>query len=324
MEGTKNARGSHATTKVKNTVRITWRECDYTVDVEGMYQVNDRTKTRRAVWREQSVLEGSQSTRSCWYFDASSRRNGMTGSAKWVPYAIDVQKRLEHAFRNTSRSQVVPNEGVVAGQHSDNPEPLIISRKPLTIEEFLSLVEGEHAKDISREQARAACDAALEPGTNSDLSFRIIRVLRFRCGFRFAVDDARRAALFIGSMGVLRLVLLSDPGLQLLGHSIFDKRYPRFANVSDHEGRKNCIKALLVRGAQLGDANNVPSSKLLRKIDADMSERWVDRYLCSMSFAGMELPDHVQERIVAFCAYRSRRSIATLSSLDTVDLQSLV
>merc|ERR1712083_1063901 len=108
-----------------------------------------------------------------------------------------------------------------------------------------------------------------------------------------------RAALGSSSMAVLRFVLESSPAIQLHGLDIFDRRYVG-TKVNGHESRKACLKALLARGAKLGPANNVPSSKLLRKLECESFQSWVDRYFKSMACARMDMPDNLRERICAF------------------------
>jgi hypothetical protein len=113
---------------------------------------------------------------------------------------------------------------------------------------------------------------------------------------QFSVDDARSIALFLGDISKLQEVLCSEPQVQLLGMEIFDRAYPGVA--LRKPGIKSSIKILLARGAKLG--RFAPSSKLLRKIEADEIPAWIQRYLNSMARAGMELPEPVQHQVCKF------------------------
>merc|ERR1712046_276280 len=115
-----------------------------------------------------------------------------------------------------------------------------------------------------------------------------------------SLDDVRRAALLIGSMAMLQIVLSSASRLQVTGMYIFDRRYPGQFKLNE-EGRKRCLKAILARGALLGPPNFVPTSKLLRKIEGDAFVDWARRYLDSMIVPGLPaLPDPARQCIARF------------------------
>merc|ERR1712232_1039252 len=110
---------------------------------------------------------------------------------------------------------------------------------------------------------------------------------------RCTLDDVRRAGLLVGSIAMLQLVLASNSKIQLQGMPIFDRRYPGQFKLNE-VGRKRCLKAMLARGAVLGPPNLLPSSKLLRKIEADAMAEWARRYLDSMVILGLPpLHDHL-------------------------------
>ncbi|CAK9099297.1 unnamed protein product [Durusdinium trenchii] len=105
--------------------------------------------------------------------------------------------------------------------------------------------------------------------------------------------QVRQAALS-GSTSQVRWLLCSQQ-VQVLGHEIFDRRYPGFVLKDEH---KCCIKMLLARGAKLG--RFAPSSKLLRKVESDCMGLWLQCFLRSAALAGMDLPDPVQSYLLEF------------------------
>merc|ERR1740121_376308 len=118
--------------------------------------------------------------------------------------------------------------------------------------------------------------ALLAPGIKSSVALPALGALVREQGLQFCAEDARHAALHVGSAAVLQVVLCSEPQVQVVGLDIFDRRYPGL--VFD-EGIKACVKILLARGAQLGKL--APPGKLLRKVEGDMLEAWAVRYLDS-------------------------------------------
>merc|ERR1712228_784805 len=95
-----------------------------------------------------------------------------------------------------------------------------------------------------------------------------------------------------GSMRLLRVVLASAPGVDLVGQDIFDKKYPKLR--VDDIGRKDCLRCLLARGMRLGSRDNAPQSKLVQKIEADATPSWEKRFLDSMMLAYPLLPELVR------------------------------
>lgn len=167
-------------------------------------------------------------------------------------------------------------------------------------EELASMVETVAAGNLTVQQMRLACDAAFAPTGDVTISLRILRTLALRHEMAFTSDDARQAAMRLGSMAALQIAFQSNPDLQMQGFAIFDRRYPGL-RIND-DGLKRCIKALAARGACLGHSglSFIPSSKLLRKIQADAFPSWVERYFVSMRAAGVDLPDLVQNTIEEF------------------------
>jgi len=273
-----------------------------------MYQRNDSSGRRREVRR----TEGSGVV---WIFN-SEQRVGQ-GAPRWTPFSMCVQRKLEEVFQRLKADGDLLIEAESLASHeciitdiiahsSQSPdrsapsEPSNVHQQKLNLDDTVALVH-QAPCTLSADQSRHACDSALAPGTDPRVSYRIMQPLVMKHHFRCSIDDVRKAALFVGSMSVMHLVLASAPDLQLVGESIFDKRYPGI-KINGENGCKNCLKALLARGARLGDPNNIPTSKLLRKIEADALNPWADRYLLSLSHAGVELPDNVQAVVRTFIA----------------------
>lgn len=169
-----------------------------------------------------------------------------------------------------------------------------------SVEHFFSLGQQASPGHLPPQDARAACDALLAPGVKASVVLPALRALVRHQVLQFCVKDVRRAALHIGSISVLQLVLCSEPQVQLVGLGIFDRRYPGF--ILD-ESRKECIKILLARGAELGKV--APPGKLLRKIEGEMLEPWVLRYLNSAASAGIDFPDVVQQHVLEFLSCKN-------------------
>lgn len=170
-------------------------------------------------------------------------------------------------------------------------------------EHFLAVAHQELGV-LEPSDVRVACDALLAPGVQPSVALPALRALVNHQGLQFTAQDARRAALHIGSAAVLQLVLCSEPQVQVAGLDIFDRRYPGL--VLD-DGRKECVKILSARGARLGTL--APPGKLLRKVEADTLEAWVSRYFESATRAGIDLPDVVQQHVLDFIGCDSAKSI---------------
>mmetsp|Transcript_24667 Transcript_24667/g.44879 ORF Transcript_24667/g.44879 Transcript_24667/m.44879 type:complete len:417 (-) Transcript_24667:28-1278(-) len=174
------------------------------------------------------------------------------------------------------------------------------SSAALSAEHFLALAQQASPGHLPLQDALVACDALLAPGVKPSVVLPALSALVRHQGLQFSVEDARRAALHVGSRAVLQLVLCSAPQVQVVGVDIFDRRYPGL--VLD-ESRKECIKILFARGAQLGKV--APPGKLLRKVEGDMLEAWVWRYLDSAARAGIDFPDVVQQHVLEFISCKS-------------------
>merc|ERR1712187_819883 len=119
-------------------------------------------------------------------------------------------------------------------------------------------------------------------------------------GLRCTPAEARHAGLVIGSMNLLRAVILSDPSMQLSGIEIFDRKFPGLK--VNERGRKNGIRSLLARGMTLGQ--HAPASKVLRKIEDDSLPLFASRFFAAMLQAYDFLPEQVVRRISMFLSAR--------------------
>jgi len=267
----------------------------YVVDVTGMYQKNLVSGNRRTVRR----------TGGTWFFDASSSASSRAGGpradpsagARWTRYESGLQRLLEEAYREHGAP------GEAAGEEGAPEASAEGSARGLGPAELLARASSAREGSLAAEELRAGVEAALAPGVDLGTRLRILEVLTLRHGARCTEDDVRRATLSVGSLAVLQIVLRSSPeDLQLAGMDIFERRFdPRFARLKiNDDGLKRCLKALLARGARLGQPSCVPASKLLRKIDADAFPEWVRRCLRSPKDPELELPEPLQARVEAF------------------------
>eukprot|EP00931_Biecheleriopsis_adriatica_P120346 TRINITY_DN95464_c0_g1_i1.p1 TRINITY_DN95464_c0_g1~~TRINITY_DN95464_c0_g1_i1.p1 ORF type:complete len:396 (+),score=53.60 TRINITY_DN95464_c0_g1_i1:61-1248(+) len=137
----------------------------------------------------------------------------------------------------------------------------------------------------------------------------LLLMLAQRQGVTCDASHVRHAGLVVGSMRLLQAVLLSAPGLWLVGEDLFNKRYPKLR--IQEESRKNCIRCLLARGMLLGSNENVPSSKLLRKIETDAEPLWAGRCLSSMMRSCPLIPDTLRSRVLTYLGNETEGWLAT-------------
>merc|ERR1712182_11578 len=104
----------------------------------------------------------------------------------------------------------------------------------------------------------------------------VVRAVRslIRLGLRPTPAQCRLVAIGLGSLSLLRVLLV------------------------DVQQSKGCLKALMARGALLGQ--HAPPSKLLRKLEDDGNALWNQRALDGVTRAHPEIPDVVLERMRAF------------------------
>jgi len=288
------------------------------IDVGKMRQLNCRTGLQQPVCRKRNQGQ--------WKWQYGTReKNGAQEKTKektkWATYPAEVCEKLERAYHEHLGAHYGFHDGASTGSmgpsemsgkveisepvRKESSDSLFEAPSPESLNETLEYLEAAQPKTLSPEEGASVRSVALSTGADPRIAFRTLRMLVRRHGIRCTLDDVRRAALLLGSMAMLQLVLSSDPSLQLVGMHIFDRRYPGQFKLNE-EGRKRCLKALLARGALLGPSNYVPTSKLLRKIEADAFALWSHRYLDSVAAAGFpELPDHARHAIGQFLGLQS-------------------
>jgi hypothetical protein len=316
----------HPTTKDCQLVKFTATNGEsYQINVEGMYQVNLLSGKRRVIRRR-----GGK-----WSFDRSSRRrheDEYFWSAYPLKLQLVLEAAFQSHCSIVDASEI--NGTICNGPRCPKGHKMISDHRWNHTCDMCEEVGTELrcTKDCDYDICRQCFDAAQVDNTcthrmghvsrsstakteqdisTADLAasykgiltssvcpFDAINMLRTLWQNRqlpFSAEDARHAALSIGSVAVLRIILCTGPGVQLLGVEIFDRRYPGFVLT---DGTKSCIRMLLTRGAWLG--RFAPASKLLRKIEADELPVWAQRYLNSMANVDMDVPDPLRHRIVSF------------------------
>lgn len=221
-----------------------------------------------------------------------------TDSRKWSRYPNEVCRELdilqlgvEEPARERPQPVKACDVAPVHGEALAEALQLQRSAKPMA----MAAEEVSRAKQLAFE----ACASELRLVRQS---VELLRELTHRQNLQCTVADARQAAVLIGSMVLLQVVLLSNPTMQLMGEEVFDQRYPSLK--LNTTGRKNTVRALLARGMKLG--SHAPSSKLLRKIEADSIPLWEERYLDAMMDAMPELPERVRDHIKSFLSSNAR------------------
>lgn len=236
-------------------------------------------------------------------------------------YPADVQEELEQIFlaRNapsstwardvihpaSSRNRAVARPKEIA-KLKTLPSGVVPSAEDLMGIPLASIVTLERSlpeQSLALEALTAILEillAAAESGGPADAgdAAALLKRLATRHGLRCSIEHARRAGLVIGSMQLLRAVLVSTPDLCLVGADIFDKRYAKLK--MNDSGRKNSIRCLLARGMRLGSKDCTPSSKLLRKVEEDAAPQWTTRWLDSAMLAYPTLPESMRSRVLAF------------------------
>lgn len=144
-----------------------------------------------------------------------------------------------------------------------------------SVDSLIAITGQTPPSSLKSQDVRAACEAVFTAGVSISMALRTLHTLVCDHGLQFSADDARRVAFSSGSVEVLQLVLCTPPQVQLLGLEIFDRHYSGLDR--SVLGFKSCIKILLARGARLGKF--APTSKLLRKFEADTKDAWAQRYL---------------------------------------------
>jgi len=245
----------------------------YDVDVVRMVQVHNESGTIRNIRREKA---------GTWRFEQKGN--------KWCPYPPEVANELERVFRGL-------------GHLGGSWDRLDVSATSGSAAAFSSLERSLSSARLGPDELSAAREMlflAAEAGTSSDVGRLAKLLLSFASqhGMSCDVSFARRAGLVVGSMCLLQAVFITAPMLCLIGEEVFDRKYPKLS--MQCIGRKNSVRCLLARGMTLGSRSNVPTGKLLRKVEADAEPAWVRRWLDSMMVVCPQMPQIAIDRICVF------------------------
>lgn len=220
-----------------------------------------------------------------------------TGPRKWSQYPNEVCRELERLHLESQQ----PLE-----ERSSPQKPASVSTAKVSLEVSLrkalehavAATPGAMSAEEVQEAKGLAFEAAAQEPHQAAAAAKLLECLVAKQGLCCGAPDARLAGLIVGSMALLRAVLRSDAGMALVGVEVFDQRYPSLKlNVP---GRKNGVRSLLARGMTLGAY--APSSKLLRKIEADSQPIWEERFLQAMMNACPLLPERTRDQVRDFLA----------------------
>jgi len=148
-------------------------------------------------------------------------------------------------------------------------------------------------------------DRVLQAPWSQERLLQAVRCL-LRTGWQPVPRNCRSVALGSGSLSLLRLLL--EAGVDVCGLVLFEPgskaKRSQATKKSQSEGSwvqrsKNALRALMARGAVLGDG--APPSKLLKKLEVEGDVLWVERALDGLLRARPELPDCVFFKLRAFC-----------------------
>eukprot|EP00933_Yihiella_yeosuensis_P020180 TRINITY_DN16248_c0_g1_i1.p1 TRINITY_DN16248_c0_g1~~TRINITY_DN16248_c0_g1_i1.p1 ORF type:complete len:366 (-),score=73.09 TRINITY_DN16248_c0_g1_i1:191-1195(-) len=297
---------------------VIYKACNdiqYKVDVNNMIQKNLSSGTIRTVVRQ----EGTDTVPSRWYF----LKNGNK-----VRYPLDVAHGLEDCFRSLrllDSSQKTDIEiddretlswtHVLASIDADTFRKIFFSSNSTGTEDSEASVAASTNEVVAEHSPRslaerAVSDEALQEELleavlkQSDWSeedaAEAIRWLVAR-GLKVNTSHCRKAALLHGGLGPLKVLLVEESvdvrGMVLLlpGTSTRDRGSTGWVQRS-----KAAIKALIARGALLGDQKSGSKSKLLRRLEEEGEAAWAKRCICSLQRDRPELPDVVTSRIAEY------------------------
>mmetsp|Transcript_113112 Transcript_113112/g.320112 ORF Transcript_113112/g.320112 Transcript_113112/m.320112 type:complete len:415 (-) Transcript_113112:102-1346(-) len=269
------------------TVRYSAHGVAFDVDVRAMEQ-------RDAVTGQVSHVRRLRP--GCWSVKKSSQK-----SNGWTPYPKELAHELERVYEGRRRSlaesaMVVSDEPLL----EDPGRCVSHGPAPSQIEALLARESGLELGAMGRDEVDATVRIAFEeavrgPRHAAAAAVLLVRLAR-RQGLQCSAADARRAGLVVGSMVLLRAVIESTPSMSLLGAEVFDQKY---AGIKLNErGRKDGIRSLLARGMTLG--SHAPSSKLLRKVEADSVPLWEARFIDAMLRTFPLIPEQAILRIGTF------------------------
>jgi len=253
------------------------------------FQVDVRRMEQQDVSTGQTV-KVQRSKHGSWFVKKSSQKSG-----GWMPYPTDLSQRLEEVYMSIVPLEEAPAKLVspsLANDAEEGAEELVCA----VAEREKSLAMGEMGQLEVSEALHLVFEKVAEQGRCFQAAARLIVQLSQRQGLRCGPEEARRAGLVIGSMMLLQAILATNPAMQLFGFEVFDQKYTGIK--LNQTGRKNGIRSLLARGMCLG--GYTPSSKLLKKIEADSSPLWQSRFCEALQQSFLFLPDPVMLRIRGF------------------------
>jgi len=225
----------------------------------------------------------------CW-----SVKKGSQKSNGWTPYPMELCMELERIYTG-----LLGNAACVGEESWEcSAQPTLGSVRSLEalLEHESSLAPGEMVPGDAATVGDVVLEEAAQDPSKRFLAARLITLLARRQSLRCTPADARKAGLIVGSMVLLKAVMTSAPHMNLIGTEVFDQKYSGMK--LNERGRKNGVRSLLARGMSLG--SHAPSSKLLRKIEADSVPLFEARLFDAMMRAYPAMPEHIVMRIKAF------------------------
>lgn len=281
---------------------------EYIIDIVLMEQLNVQTGTRRRVFRHE---EPGKFCWNRWQFEAATAGCRHYTPPKSVAIALEecyqaFQKKhgdgsMAHKWRHTIaelQEAALWNfmEGLEKWYCENNSEEPMEDPGDDSAERMAAL-----AKAVSNDESlqQVLAERILQaPWPDKQLT-RAVRCL-LHIGWQPIPTNCRSVALSSGSLGLLRLLL--ETGVDVCGLVLFEhgqKKGKRSqADGSWVQRSKNALRALMARGAVLGD--DAPRSKLLKKLEEDGDILWLNRALDGLGRAHPELPDCIFNRLRGF------------------------
>jgi hypothetical protein len=288
---------------------------EYRIDVSSMQQLDVETGLRRAVFRKPWKTVYGYGKLPHWEFEAATEGARNYTPPKCVTIALEERWQALHAQQEESAASEQWHRKIL-----DLDDEALIS-----LVDLLDLVDSSASKphvDLA-DLAEAASSQDIVRQVLADRVLRaawpiqeVVRAVRslMRLGLRPTPAQCRLVAIGLGSLSLLR-VLLVEADVDVCGLVLFEatgaassgKTGPRGVKRSkeslkalhfDVQQSKGCLKALMARGALLGQ--HAPPSKLLRKLEDDGNALWNQRALDGVTRAHPEIPDVVLERMRAF------------------------
>merc|ERR1712032_863472 len=223
-----------------------------------------------------------------------SVKKGSQKSNGWTAYPKVLCIELERIYAALLGGEASVEEQ--SGECSVPPAMGSVQSLEALLEHEESLASGEMARADAVAAGNVALEEAVRDPRRRFLAARLITLLAQRQGLCCTPADARKAGLIVGSMVLLKAVITSASHMDLIGTEVFDQKYSGLK--LNERGRKDGVRSLLARGMSLG--SHAPSSKLLKKIEADSFPLLEARMLDAMMRAYPGMPEHIAMRIKAF------------------------